>query len=122
MKSLYENKVPQKWQFAYYSLKPLNSWVADLNKRIEQLRNWVNKGQPDVFWISGFSFPTGFTTALQQQASRKFSIPIDQFTWEFSFEKMDTSISAPAKEGAYIEGLYLEGARWDGDKNCIAEA
>lgn len=120
MKSLYENKVPGKWQFAYYSLKPLNSWVSDLNKRIEQLRNWVNKGQPDVFWISGFSFPTGFTTALQQQASRKFSVPIDQFTWEFSFEKMDTSISAPAKEGAYIEGLYLEGAKWDGDKNCIA--
>lgn len=35
---------------------------------------------------------------------------------------MDTSISAPAKEGAYIEGLFLEGAKWDGDRNCIAEA
>lgn len=122
MKSLFENKVPLQWKFAYYSLKPLNSWVLDLNKRIEQLRNWVQKGQPDVFWISGFSFPTGFTTALQQQASRKFSVPIDQFTWEFTFEKMDTSITSPAKEGAYIEGLFLEGARWDGDRNCIAEA
>jgi len=24
------------------------------------------KSAPPVFWISGFSFPTGFTTALQQ--------------------------------------------------------
>lgn len=56
-------------------------WMVDLSKRIEQLKQWVAKGQPNVFWISGFSFPTGFTTALQQQASRKLNVPIDQFNW-----------------------------------------
>jgi dynein heavy chain len=71
--------------------------MVDLNKRIDQLRQWINKGQPNVFWISGFSFPTGFTTALQQQASRKYNVPIDQFIWEFSFEKDSGSISSPAK-------------------------
>lgn len=107
MYSLFENKVPDKWKFAYYSLKPLSLWMIDLNKRIDQLKNWVVKGQPNVFWISGFSFPTGFTTALQQQASRKYNVPIDQFNWEFSFEKSDSSIAYPAKEGAYISGLFL---------------
>ena len=107
MYSIFENKVPDKWKFAYYSLKPLSLWMIDLNKRIDQLKTWVNKGQPNVFWISGFSFPTGFTTALQQQASRKYNVPIDQFIWEFSFEKSDSSISYPAKEGAYINGLFL---------------
>ena len=34
MESLYENKVPLKWKFAYYSLKPLSLWMLDLNKRI----------------------------------------------------------------------------------------
>ena len=34
MDSLFENKVPQKWKFAYYSLKPLSLWMFDLNKRI----------------------------------------------------------------------------------------
>ena len=34
MESLYENKVLQKWKFAYYSLKPLSLWMLDLNKRI----------------------------------------------------------------------------------------
>jgi len=27
----------------------------------------------------------------------------------------------PAKEGAYIEGLFLEGAKWDGEKTFIVE-
>ena len=122
MESLYENKVPLKWKFAYYSLKPLSLWMLDLNKRIQQLRLWGNKGQPNVFWISGFSFPTGFTTALQQEASRKTNAPIDQFVWEFSFEKSDSSIAYPAKEGAYISGLFLEGARWDVASGYVEES
>lgn len=28
-------------------------------------------------------------------------------------------ISNSPKEGAYIHGLYMEGARWDVDNNCI---
>jgi len=71
MQSLYEYRVPQSWKFCYHSLKPLYSWVDDLQRRVEQLRVWVFKGQPNVFWISGFSFPTGFTTALLQQAARR---------------------------------------------------
>ncbi len=26
------------------------------------------------------------------------------------------------EDGAYIKGLYLEGASWDTDKHCIAES
>ena len=75
--SLYENKVPESWKFCYLSLKPLYSWIDDLIRRMDQLRNWAMKSAPSVFWISGFSFPTGFTTALLQQSARKLNIPID---------------------------------------------
>jgi len=34
MQSLFENKVPDKWKFAYYSLKPLSLWMRDLGRRI----------------------------------------------------------------------------------------
>lgn len=87
MRSISDFRVPDIWKFAYYSLKPLNSWIDDLHKRIEQLRNWAYKGQPNVFWISGFSFPTGFTTALQQQAARKsyVGVAVNEIIWEFSF-------------------------------------
>jgi dynein heavy chain len=30
-------------------------------------------------------------------------------------------ISEHAKEGAYITGLYLEGAKWNFDKQCLME-
>ena len=39
MHSLYDNRVPEKWKFCYYSLKPLQSWIVDLIKRIEQVKH-----------------------------------------------------------------------------------
>ena len=60
MFSLFENKVPDKWKFAYSSLKPLSLWMADLNKRVEQLRSWVAKGSPAS---------SGFPGSLSRPAS-----------------------------------------------------
>ena len=31
--SLFENKVPKSWSFAYFSLKPLATWMRDLSER-----------------------------------------------------------------------------------------
>jgi len=39
--ALLDNKVPPNWSaVAYPSLKPLASWVKDLNQRIEFMRGW----------------------------------------------------------------------------------
>ncbi len=35
---------------------------------------------------------------------------------------MDNPVTQAAKEGSYITGLYIEGARWDSDKNYIVDA
>ena len=37
MENLFENKVPITWKFCYHSLKPLQSWIQDLVKRIDQV-------------------------------------------------------------------------------------
>lgn len=34
MHSVSENKVPELWKFCYHSIKPLSSWINDLDKRI----------------------------------------------------------------------------------------
>jgi hypothetical protein len=55
---LLNNQVPKNWEAAAYpSLKPLASWVKDFHARIVFMRDWLQHGQPSVFWMSGFFFP-----------------------------------------------------------------
>lgn len=64
---LYDGRVPPMWQKAYSSLKPLGPWSRDLVLRVQQLVAWSETGQsPKVFWLAGFTFPTGFLTAVLQ--------------------------------------------------------
>ena len=56
---------------AYPSLKPLASWTRDLCQRMEQFACWATTAHPPVlFWLSGFTFPTGFLTAVLQASAR----------------------------------------------------
>jgi dynein heavy chain len=55
MTSLLDNKIPTKWlKNSYPSLKPMSSYVSDLQERILWLNNWINNDMPICFWISGF--------------------------------------------------------------------
>lgn len=52
------NKVPVLWEkVAYPSLKPLNSWVTDLIKRVDFIGSWLYNGLPKTFWLPAFFFP-----------------------------------------------------------------
>lgn len=83
----------------------------------------VNQRPPTIFWMSGFSFPTGFLTAVLQSTARRNNIPIDALAWEFVVQTLDdVNIVEPPKEGAYIRGLFLEGAGWDRKQSCLIEA
>ncbi len=83
MNSFFEFKVPLSWSFAYKSVKPLVSWITDLGLRVKQLDDWAKGTYPIIYWISGFTFPTGFTTALQQQAAERQQCSIDNLVWDF---------------------------------------
>jgi len=64
MKAFDENKVPKEWSFAYFSLKPLAAWIGDLGERYAFFQQWVQVGFPSCYWISAFTYPTGFTVSL----------------------------------------------------------
>ena len=111
--SLVENKVPAMWSNnSYTSCKSLVSWVEDLSNRLSFLQNWIENGRPKVFWLSGFYFTQSFLTAILQEYARNNKLPIDSIF--FSFEVLDYEINEPPSYGAYINGLFLEGASWDG--------
>ena len=115
-------KVPPAWQKTYPSLKPLGSWTRDLLLRLTELQAWIDNGYPRVYWLAGFTYPTGFLTAVLQTTARRNGIPIDTLGWEFAVVNTDEAdIAAGPKEGVYVKGMFLEGAGWDHAAGCLAE-
>lgn len=126
MRNLSDNIVPISWSVFYFSLKSLSRWIDDLNDRMEFFSKWVQRGLPYVFLLSAFSYPNGFSTALLQRFSRRSFganiVSIDRL--EFDFNPVNRSpgdIQEYAKDGAYVCGLVLEGAKWNTEKNNLCE-
>jgi dynein heavy chain, axonemal len=64
------------------------------------------------------------TIATLQNYARKYTIPIDELGIEF--EVMNNlpmqSVEVPPENGVYVNGLYLEGARWSREKAVVSES
>ncbi|RHW71011.1 Dynein heavy chain and region D6 of dynein motor [Trypanosoma brucei equiperdum] len=85
------------------------------------MKQWGQR-VPNVFWLSGFTYPTGFLKGLQQQQARHDRISIDQYTWEFVvLPSEERTIVNRAKKGAYVRGIFLEGAGWNEEMNTLCE-
>lgn len=123
-RSLGINQVPEMWKkISYPTLKPLGSYLTDLYRRLGMLQSWYERGQPPVFWMSGFFFVQSFLTAAQQNYARKHKIPIDMVGYDFEMLDLDPTLySTPPTSGVYVDGLYLEGCGWDTQKKRLCES
>ncbi|KAM6908918.1 dynein axonemal heavy chain 2 [Xenentodon cancila] len=119
---IYDARVPPLWEKTYPSLKPLAAWTRDLCQRVDQFACWAKTAKPPVlFWLSGFTFPNGFLTAVLQSFARQHNISVDTLSWEFIVSTGDDS-SLISKDGIFVRGLFLEGAGWDHKDSCLVEA
>jgi len=118
------NQVPKYWaSVAYPSLKPCSAWCEDLMDRLQMVQDWIENGIPPVFWVSGFYFPQAFLTGSLQNFARKHKYPID--TVSFNFFVRDENwqdLKEKPEDGAYVRGLFLEGARWNKDIKSIDDS
>jgi dynein heavy chain len=125
--SMVIGKVPAMWmRVAYPSLKSLGGWVKDFLERLEFLRDWFNlKTSPPRYWVSGFFFTQAFITGTLQNFARKYKIPIDQCNFDFAVltpAQEKKSFVTKAEDGAFIWGLFMDGARWNVEEHCIDES
>ena len=69
---LINNKLPQLWEsVSYPSLKPLSSYIKDLDARLKFMQKWIDEGSPSSYWFSGFYFTQSFVTGTKQNYARK---------------------------------------------------
>jgi dynein heavy chain len=125
MNCLYDNKVPPTWEKrAYPSQRPLAGWVDNLRDRVKQLADWVAElMMPKVVWICGFFNPQSFLTAVMQSQARKNEWALDRVVVMTEVtKKTPEEVEGPSRDGSFIHGLIMEGARWDTGLNSIDES
>ncbi|XP_057356823.1 dynein axonemal heavy chain 9 isoform X5 [Manis pentadactyla] len=123
--ALYLDTVPEPWaRRAYPSTAGLAAWFLDLLNRIKELEAWIGDFvMPSTVWLTGFFNPQSFLTAIMQSMARKNEWPLDQMALQCDVTKKNREeVRSPPREGAYIHGLFMEGARWDTQAGIITEA
>lgn len=116
--AIYLDRVPATWsKRSWPSMRGLVSWSVDFNFRLTQLEEWQNNpiDIPKVTWLSGLYNPQSFLTAICQITAQKNGQELDKLvTWTEPTKKMDKEeIEGLSREGAYVMGFSLQGARWD---------
>ena len=107
------------WEkLAWPSRKNLQHWFHDLEQRVKQLVTWEARLElPVSLWLALFN-PTAFLTAIQQVVARKKNLPLDNMTTETNVtmyrrpEDLEVLADKRPPDGAFIHGLYMQGARW----------
>merc|ERR1711968_331552 len=116
------NQVPTLWaNVAYPSLKPLGSWIEDLQSRLLFISGWLRNGEPDVFPLPAFFFPQGFLTGVLQTHARKYLISINSLKFTYKIlDSVSTEDVQKDHDGVFVSGLWMEGMRWEKECGQIA--
>ena len=79
---------------------------------------------PQVVDISKLFNPQSYLTAIKQICCQNQGLELDklQVFTEVTKKPDAKSIDGPCKDGAYVSGMYLEGARWDQAANSLEDS
>ena len=99
----------------------MRSYIGDLRQRVKFIDDWViNKERPKVFKLGAFFHPEEFTTAVLQVYSRKHKVSFDSLKWASKIY-LENEDKIEVDEGIIVDHLFLEGAKFDVEKNSLVE-
>jgi dynein heavy chain len=126
MNNLYRDTVPKSWsRLAWPSLRPLGSWLLDVNNRLNQLQSWTEHvvDIPRSTWLGGLKNPQSFLTAIKQVAAHQDKLELQTLViFTDILKKTTDELDAPAKIGALVHGLFIEGARWNKTNSVLEQS
>ena len=101
--------------------KALGGWMDHFVSRMEQYNKWIEEGEPYVMWLAGLHVPESYLTALIQTTCRRKNWALDKSTFATRVTGMVNAeeVTEALDDGTYVSGLYLEGAAWDFENNCL---
>ena len=118
MNDIFMNRVPKVWaKVSFETTRNLGAWLDNIKQRLEQLNAWkeVPDKEPAITFINRLYNPQSFLTAVKQIMSREKSIELNRLYIVTEIQKkMYWEVNDLQKrEGAFVFGLQVEGARWD---------
>lgn len=125
MTSMFMDQIPAMWaNQAWRTLKTLPVWFVDVLERCVMLKDWSDTlKMPPSLWLAGTSNPMAFVTAVMQVTARAYTWALDEVETFTEITKMDwDQAEGQPDEGAYVHGLYIEGARWDREADELRDS
>ena len=123
LESVRTRSVPASWTASGFRCEAsLEGYLDSLVQRVEFYNNWIEKGLVGLrhkFWFPGFFNHHSFISALKQNFARREGCSVEDVVFRFTVLSQDQEVEAG---GAGLYGLYLEGARWDGEAGLLAES
>ena len=120
--SLLNGFLPGIWaKLAPQTLKNLVNWMDHFEKRNKLYKTWYEEEEPKVMWLSGLHIPESYLTALVQMTCRSKGWALDKSTLYTLVTKYKhpSEVKKRLDFGTFISGLYLEGAKWNMEKDCL---
>lgn len=119
---LFNGYLPQMFRrYVPDTQKALGGWMDHFVGRLDLYNKWIEVGEPAVMWLAGLHVPGSYLTALIQTTCRRKNWPLDKSTFQTKVTgfRDKSEVTEALEDGTYVSGLYLEGAAWDFENNCL---
>ncbi|CAF0910630.1 unnamed protein product [Adineta ricciae] len=123
-KHLYHGQIPLSWRsYTPQTKKSLANWMELFRQRNLQYEKWIYDGELKIVNLSRLHVPESYLAAIVQIAARKNQWPLDRARFDINVTNWQTidDIDESTQGMCLLEGLYLEGARWDRENYCLID-